>query len=109
RLPRCAHETWDELGVVRVLLVGSGKLFVIDIQDGAEFEILQELFEFFIDLHQAFLSIREGSSRERCGAGSCVRADPDRRGRNGQLPIQRTVRTGGDTPERSAAVGAEQW
>src|SRR5256886_8794125 len=55
RMPLSAHETRDELGVGRVLFFGGAQLFVIDIQNAPELEILQELFEFFIDLHQAFL------------------------------------------------------
>ena len=51
RMPLCTHQARHKLGVRDVLFFGAAQLFLIDVEDAAELEILQQLIEFFIHRH----------------------------------------------------------
>jgi hypothetical protein len=51
RVPLGAHQSREELAIGDVVFIGGAQLFVIDVGDAAEFEILEQLLEFFIHRH----------------------------------------------------------
>src|SRR5437879_10062752 len=108
-VPLGAQEPGQKLGVREVFLFGGADLFVVNLQDAFQVQVLQQLIQLVTPFH---LSLRRspsaGSSPGPRGAGSCARPGPGRRVRSGPLRTRRPEAVPVDSRAPGEGAGAER-